>query len=175
MIEAGRMELERTDVDLFETLTEAATMVASHVEDTEVALKVECDRDIGAMHADEKRIKQILFNLMNNALRFTEKGGAITVGAERSKDEIKIWVADTGRGIPYEQQAGAFDNFVSGDQRGAGLGLALVRSFVQMHDGWVGLESKPDHGTIVTCHFPASAAVVTPIEHAPRKRAGQAA
>jgi signal transduction histidine kinase len=85
-------------------------------------------------------------------------------------------VTDTGRGIPYEEQAGAFDNFVSGDQRGAGLGLALVRSFVTMHEGWVGLESKPDHGTTVTCHFPVAAKAVAPIDEAPpRKRAGQAA
>lgn len=172
MIEAGRMELERVNLDLYDTLTEAAGMVGSHVEDTEVTLTVDCERDIGVLHADSKRIRQILFNLMSNALRFTEKGGEITVGAVREPDEIKIWVSDTGRGIPYEEQAGAFDNFISGDQRGAGLGLALVRSFVQMHDGWVGLESKPGHGTTVTCHFPVKALSAAP---APRKQTEKAA
>jgi signal transduction histidine kinase len=174
MIEAGRMELELTEIDLYETLNEAAGMVASHVEDTEVALEVVCDKSIGAINADAKRIKQILFNLMNNALRFSEKGGKIIVGAERVDGEIKIWVSDTGRGIPYEEQAGAFDNFISGDQRGAGLGLALVRSFVTMHEGWVGLESKPDHGTTVTCHFPVAAKAVAPMDEAPRKRTAAA-
>jgi signal transduction histidine kinase len=107
------------------------------------------------LRADPKRIKQVLFNLMNNALRFSEKGGIIEVGAVREGPEIKIWVSDTGRGIPYEQQAGAFDHFISGDQRGAGLGLALVRSFVEMHQGRVTLESAPGQGTTVSCYFPS--------------------
>ena len=162
MIEAGRVELEVEDVDLYETLRDAAGLAMSHVQDTEVTLKVECDKKIGTISADPKRIKQVLFNLMNNSLRFTETGGTITVGAAREDGEIKIWVADTGRGIPYEEQAGAFDNFVSGDQRGAGLGLALVRSFVQMHEGWVGLESIPGEGTTVTCHFPIKKAEAAP-------------
>jgi signal transduction histidine kinase len=63
-------------------------------------------------------------------------------------------VSDTGRGIAYEDQAGAFDHFVSHDRRGAGLGLALVRSFVELHDGWVSLESEPGRGTVVNCYIP---------------------
>jgi signal transduction histidine kinase len=155
MIEAGRMELELADVDLDNTLKEAAGMVASHLADTEVSLRVQCEPKIGLLRADPKRIKQVLFNLMNNALRFSEKGGVIEVGAAREGHEIKIWVSDTGRGIPYEAQAGAFDHFISGDQRGAGLGLALVRSFVEMHQGRVTLESEPGRGTKVTCYFPS--------------------
>jgi signal transduction histidine kinase len=154
MIEAGRMELERTDIDLYDALTEAASMVTSTLEDTEVGLRVECDPRIGALNADAKRVKQILFNLMSNALRFTDKGGQIVVGAKRAGAAIEISVADTGRGVPYEEQAAVFDNFISGDRRGAGLGLALVRSFVQLHEGWVEMQSKPGEGTIVTCHFP---------------------
>jgi signal transduction histidine kinase len=162
MIEAGRVELELADVDLWETLNETAGMAMSHVQDTEVSIKVDCDKAIGALHADPKRIKQILFNLVSNSLRFTDKGDTITVGAKRGDGEVTLWVADSGRGIPYEDQASAFDNFVSGDQRGAGLGLALVRSFVTMHDGWVGMESRPGEGTTVTCHFPLAAADVQP-------------
>jgi signal transduction histidine kinase len=162
MIEAGRVELELGDVDLWETLNETAGMAMSHVQDTEVSIKIDCDKAIGALHADPKRIKQILFNLVSNSLRFTDKGDTITIGAKRGDGEIMLWVADSGTGIPYEQQAGAFDNFVSGDQRGAGLGLALVRSFVTMHDGWVGMESRPGEGTTVTCHFPLAAAGVQP-------------
>jgi signal transduction histidine kinase len=155
MIEAGRMELELAEIDLDQTMKDAAGMVASHLGDTEVELIVQCAPNLGMLRADPKRIKQVLFNLMNNALRFSEKGGIIEVGAVREGPEIKIWVSDTGRGIPYEQQAGAFDHFISGDQRGAGLGLALVRSFVEMHQGRVILESAPGEGTTVSCYFPS--------------------
>ncbi|MGE3867313.1 MAG: ATP-binding protein [Hyphomonadaceae bacterium] len=156
MIEAGRMELDRADVDIYEALRETADMAASTLQDSEVILRVECDRDIGALHADGARIKQILFNLVSNALRFTPAGGEIVLGAARAAGEVRIWVSDTGAGIPYEAQASAFDHFISGDGRGAGLGLALVRSFVQLHDGWVSLESKPGEGATVICRFPAA-------------------
>ena len=68
------------------------------------------------------------------------------------------WVQDTGKGMALEAQAHAFDSFASGDRRGAGLGLALVRSFIEMHGGWVALASEPGRGATVTCHLPASAA-----------------
>jgi signal transduction histidine kinase len=134
-------------------------MAGSNLRDVDVAIRVQCPADIGALHADEKRLKQILFHLLSNALRFTEKGDEIIVGAARLEGEVQIWVADTGQGVPFDEQASAFDNFVSGDRRGAGLGLALVRSFVRMHGGWVALESAPGEGAKITCHLPDPSAV----------------
>ena len=71
-------------------------------------------------------------------------------------------LVDTGKGMGFDQQARAFDSFESGDRRGAGLGLALVRSFVEMHGGWVALTSEPGRGVTVTCHLPADAPAVAP-------------
>ena len=157
MVDAGRAELELIDVDVAAALNEAAAMAQSNLRDVDVAVRVDCDPNIGELRADGKRLKQILFHLASNALRFTKKGDEITIGARRLQGEMQIWVADTGQGIPFDEQAGAFDNFVSGDRRGAGLGLALVRSFVRMHGGWVALESAPGEGAKITCHLPVVA------------------
>lgn len=155
MIEAGRLELELSEVDLESLLREAAELMDSKARAAGVSLRLEVAEKLGQVQADEKRIKQILFNLLSNALRFTDREDVITVGAERREGEVRLWVSDTGRGIPYEAQAEAFGNFVSGDRRGAGLGLALVRSFVELHGGWVALESAPGEGATITCHLPA--------------------
>ena len=155
MIEAGRLELELSQVDLGAALREAAEILDSKARAAGVNLKLDLAEPLGSIQADERRIKQILFNLLSNALRFTDREDVITLGADRREGEIRLWVSDTGRGIPYEAQAAAFGNFISGDKRGAGLGLALVKSFVELHGGWIALESNPGEGATVTCHLPA--------------------
>src|SRR5690606_7159594 len=112
---------------------------------------------IGEISADQKRITQVIVNLLSNALRHTERGDTITVSAERLDGIVRLTVADTGKGMNFDSQAHAFDSFQSGDRRGAGLGLALVRSFVEMHGGWVALTSEPGRGVTVTCHLPDEA------------------
>jgi signal transduction histidine kinase len=156
MVEAGNMQLDLAPMDVFETISESVQMAASKARDTEVPIRIKCDPRIGAIEADHKRITQVLVNLISNALRHTERGDTITVGAERLDDVIRLTVQDTGKGMAFEAQTHAFDSFQSGDRRGAGLGLALVRSFVEMHGGWVALASEPGRGVTVTCHLPAT-------------------
>src|SRR6185503_17472179 len=114
--------------------------------------------DAGQIVADERRLKQIAFNLLTNAFEATPRGGRITLGGTIKGDEAQIWVADTGTGMAPDFQVKAFDRFEStaksGQLPGAGLGLALVRRFVELHDGWVEIESAPDKGTVVRCHLP---------------------
>ncbi|ACT57896.1 sensor histidine kinase [Hirschia baltica] len=153
-IEAGRMDLDLKDLDLKSLIDESVEMVVANAADTKVSIKVDCPATIGSMHADERRIKQILFNLLTNALRFTTAGDTIKVKAEKAEGVIRLQVTDTGKGVAYEQQAEAFDAFTSGDNRGAGLGLALVRSFVELHGGWVAMKSKPTKGATVICCLP---------------------
>jgi signal transduction histidine kinase len=160
MVDAGRAELELSDVDLRAALMESVELSSSNLRSVDVNLRIDCAKDIGVLRADEKRIKQILFHLLSNAMRFTDKGGEIVAGITRTADEVRLSVSDTGAGIAYDLQAGAFDNFVSGDHRGAGLGLALVRKFVEMHGGWVTLQSAPGEGTTVTCRLPVHMSVV---------------
>jgi signal transduction histidine kinase len=154
MIEAGRLELNLAEVPVQDLVMEASTLAAPKAREQEVALDVAIGPGIGRIRADGARLRQALANLVSNALRFTQKGDVITVGAERREGMVRLYVSDTGCGIAYEDQAAAFDHFVSHDRRGAGLGLALVRSFVELHDGWVSLESEPGRGTIVNCYIP---------------------
>jgi len=157
MVEAGNVALDMAPVDIYETITDSVQMAASKARDTEVPIRVKCDPKIGTIDADHKRITQVIVNLLSNALRHTERGDTITVSAERLDGVLRLTVADTGKGMAFDQQARAFDSFESGDRRGAGLGLALVRSFVEMHGGWVALQSEPGRGVTVTCHLPAQA------------------
>jgi signal transduction histidine kinase len=158
VIDAGKMALETAEIDVRELLENAATYAALKAEDTRVALKVDCPKDIGVIAADAKRLRQVLFNLLSNAFNYTGAGGEVAIGADRAPGLVRIWVADTGRGVSAEDQAKAFDAFESrGPSAGAGLGLSLVRSFVELHGGWVRMESDAGKGTRVTLYLPAQA------------------
>lgn len=162
VIEAGAMTLDLSDVEISEVLYAAEEFAQRPAQKNRVVLKVDCPPGIGTLRADEKRIKQIMINLLSNALAFTSPGDTITIGATRHGNSVELFVADTGDGIKPEYQATVFDRFearASGDgRRGAGLGLSLVRSFIELHGGWITLESAPDVGTRVTCHLPVRAA-----------------
>ncbi len=158
MIEAGRLDLDVADVDLKKVIKESIDLIIANAADTKVSIKVQCDKDIGMIKADERRIRQILFNLLTNALRFTSPGDTIKVVAEKADGVVRLQVTDNGKGVAFEEQPQAFDTFTSGDRRGAGLGLALVRSFVELHGGWVALKSTPGKGATVLCCLPEVAA-----------------
>lgn len=154
-IDAGQMGLTLADTDVRKLLESAATFAALKAEDTQVALKIDCPKDIGAAALDEKRIRQVLFNLLSNAFAYTGAGGQVTIGARKVGDAVKLWVADTGRGLSPADQARAFDAFESrGPSAGAGLGLALVERFVKLHNGWVRMESNEGQGACVTLFLP---------------------
>ncbi|NQY97213.1 MAG: PAS-domain containing protein [Henriciella sp.] len=157
MIEAGRMDLDISEVDLKALIDEAVSIGVTNAADTEVEVVADIAADIGRIEADEKRIRQVLFNLVSNALRFTDPGGKVTISAERMGDTAKLTVKDNGRGIPAEDQATRFDSFTSSDRRGAGLGLSLVKHFVQLHGGNVGIKSRQGGGTEVVCWIPVEA------------------
>ncbi len=159
VIDAGKMTLDVGSVDIRDLLESAATYAALKAEDTQVSLAVDCPKDIGAIAADSKRLKQVLFNLLSNAFAYTGAGGKVSLGADRAPGLIRIWVADTGRGVSPEDQAKAFDPFESrGPSAGAGIGLSLVQRFISLHGGWVRMESEAGKGTRVTCYLPAQAA-----------------
>ena len=81
----------------------------------------------------------------------------MTLSAQRAISEVQIKVSDTGRGIAFHVQAHIFDRFVGRDRGGPGLGLALVKSLIELHGGWVALESEPGAGATFTCHLPETA------------------
>jgi signal transduction histidine kinase len=156
-IEAGYMNLELAPVDIGRLLAQTAQLTEERARSLQLALSLNCPPDVGEAIADERRLKQALFNLLSNAVKFTPGGGAITLSAWRQGEEIVLTVADTGIGIPAEDQARVFQRFERGPQaaqRGAGLGLALVKNLIELHGGRVELVSQPEVGTTVTCRLP---------------------
>jgi len=158
-IEAGLMVLEIESIDLRATLLSMLNLIQERVRTKRLHVVFDCAEDIGRMEADERRLKQIVFNLLNNAIKYTPAGGNITLGARVDGEDILVSVSDSGIGIAHEEHDQAFERFWQADnplarQGGTGLGLSLVKNFVELHGGSVTLESDLDSGTTVTCRFP---------------------
>lgn len=159
-IDNGALALELQEIDVAETIAQAATGLHDRLTDSKLALKVEIAPQTGPLRADGKRLRQVLFNLISNAIGFSSPGQTITVGARRVGGDVYITVADQGRGIPAEVKEKVFDRFEShslgSSHRGVGLGLSIVRSIVELHGGRVELDSAPGRGTRVTAIFPSA-------------------
>jgi signal transduction histidine kinase len=158
-IEAGQMVLELSRFDLHGVLLEVLKLVEQRMQNAGLELEFDWPPEIGQLEADQRRLKQVVFNLLSNAIKFSSRGATVTLGARRHGGEIDIWVADTGEGIPLEQHEWVFEKFTKGQTTtarnpGAGLGLSLVLSFVELHGGVVELQSTPGAGTRVTCRLP---------------------
>lgn len=157
-IDAGAMSLTLGEVDIRASMDSAAEGVLDRLVKDNLKLDIEAAPGIGNFIADERRLRQILFNLLSNAVGFSPAGGTVTLSAERRADGVMFTVTDQGPGISPEQKDKVFDWFETdskgSDHRGTGLGLSLVRSFVELHGGTVTIDSTPGRGTIVTCVFP---------------------
>ena len=161
-IEAGHMQLELGAFNIGGMLASLLTLTHQRLRTENVSLDFDCPNDLGEMVGDEQRIKQVIFHLLSNAIKFTPTGGKVTLNASRDSDAISIIVADTGAGIAIEDQTHIFDKFWRREraplqQAGTGLGLPLVKSFVDLHGGRVEVESSPESGTRVTCILPINA------------------
>lgn len=159
MIEANALDLELGDVDLAAAVKDSVAMAKGSAKDADVKISVSYDAKIGLIRADEKRVRQMLFNLLTHALRATKPGDEIKLGARRMDNAVLISVQDTGAGMSHADQAAAFDPFRSFDKEGAGLALTLVRSFAELHGGWVKLNSEPGEGTTIEVFLPTSVKV----------------
>jgi signal transduction histidine kinase len=159
-IDAGAMRLELGDVDIRASMEAAAEGVQDRLLKSDIQLDIRAAAGIGRFVADERRLRQVLFNLLSNAIGFSPAGETVTLTAERRPDAVIFSVSDRGPGIPPEAKDKIFDWFETdprGSQhRGPGLGLTLVRSFVELHGGTVTVDSAPGEGTTVTCAFPVA-------------------
>ncbi|HAT13968.1 MAG TPA: histidine kinase, partial [Microcoleaceae bacterium UBA11344] len=163
-IEAGRMELYLESFDLRNLIEEVVATLHPLVEKNRNQLQVSCSPNLGVMYADLTKVRQILFNLLSNALKFTE-AGTVLLSATReqagSSDWIYLRVADTGIGMSAFQQQGLFEPFIQGDASttrkygGTGLGLAISRLFCQIMGGDITLESQLGVGSTFTVHLKA--------------------
>ena len=157
-IDAGAMTLSLSQVDIRSTMQAAAEGVQDRLAKDNIMLDIRVPLGIGSFMADERRLRQILFNLLSNAVGFSPADETVTLSAERRSDAVVFTVTDHGPGIPPEDKDKVFDWFETdsrGSQhRGTGLGLSLVRSFVELHGGSVTIDSVLGKGTTVTCVFP---------------------
>jgi signal transduction histidine kinase len=168
-IDAGAMTLNLTPVDIRATMQAAAEGVKDRLAEHDLELDIRADPSIGSFTGDERRVRQILYNLLSNAIGFSRKGESIILAAERRSDAVRFSVTDRGPGIPSEIVDRVFDRFethtLGSRHRGTGLGLSIVRSFVELHGGTVTLDSAVGRGTTVTCVFP--------LEHATTRAAAE--
>jgi signal transduction histidine kinase len=151
-IEAGRMELEPSEFDLPTAIANTVTLVRERAQRRGVALGIGVDERLGAFRADERKLKQVLLNLLSNALKFTPEGGRVDVAAVRLDGAVEISVTDTGIGIAPEDQQAVFEEFrqvgaTSRKVEGTGLGLAITRKFVELHGGRLWVESELGKGS----------------------------
>ncbi|MDH5245861.1 MAG: ATP-binding protein [Betaproteobacteria bacterium] len=159
-IEAGRMELDLTAFDLPSAIANAMTLIRERAQRHGIQLELEADPQLGEAIADERKFKQILLNLLTNAVKFTPDGGRIAVRARRDVDGVVVAVHDSGIGIAAEDQQAVFEEFrqvgrsYTNKGEGTGLGLALTRKFVELHGGRIWLESEPGKGSTFTFTIP---------------------
>jgi signal transduction histidine kinase len=159
-IEAGRMELDLARFDPAQAIDNTLTLIRERATRQGIALSLDSDPEIGECVADARKFKQIMLNLLSNAVKFTPEGGRIRVRARRANGGLEIAVSDTGIGIAAADQKLVFEEFrqASGDylkkSEGTGLGLALARSFVELHGGRISLQSEPGKGSTFTFTLP---------------------
>jgi len=161
-IEAGRLELSPGPVDLRATIDNALVLMRERAGRRGVTLAQEIDPAIGILTADERKLKQVLINLLTNAVKFTREGGRVTIRVSPQAGAVEIAVVDTGIGIAPENQAVIFEEFrQAGDdytrkQEGTGLGLSLSKRLVELHGGRIWVESEVGKGSAFLFTLPAS-------------------
>jgi signal transduction histidine kinase len=158
-IEAGHMQLEAADFDLPSAIDNALILVRERASRRGITLGSTIDERLGMIQGDERKVKQVLLNLLSNALKFTPEGGRIDVSARQGGEVAEVSVADTGIGIAPADQEAVFEEFRqvgTADKKaeGTGLGLALSRKFIELHGGEISVQSELGRGSTFTFTLP---------------------
>lgn len=161
-VEANEFNLRRQTINLADAIDEVLRLFHGQARAAGQVIEVDLDKPLPHIHADPGAIRQILINLVSNALKFTPEGGLIVVSAKMERErggQLTLSVADNGIGIPEEHIDGVFQPFIQVDSslarkyEGTGLGLPLTKSLVQLHGGTIRIDSAPRHGTTVYVTF----------------------
>jgi signal transduction histidine kinase len=162
-IDAGAMKLELGPVDIPKAIEAAAEGLQDRLATERIRLRTDISADVGSFIGDQRRVVQVLFNLLANAVGFSPPDSVVVISAARTDRNVVFTVTDSGPGIAPDVKQKMFDRFESvshgSRRRGAGLGLSLVESFVQLHGGKVRVDSTVGVGTSVICEFPIDQAV----------------
>ena len=158
-LEADEFKIERTDVDMNQLIEEVLPVVEQRAKQEGITLTANVKDDI-MLKADSERVKQVIINLMNNAISYTGENGTVNLTVSDEGEKVHIQVTDDGIGIPEEAVTRIFERFYRVDKArsrntgGTGLGLAIVKHIVEVHDGNISVESKPDKGSVFHVHLP---------------------
>lgn len=164
-IEAGRVELEPANIDLRGVMEDVLRLVAPRAAEGKIALSLELEKDLNVF-ADRRALKQVLINLISNAIKFTPEGGSVTVKIKATVETVSVQIIDTGIGIPQRdiQKLGRpfeqVENQFTKSKSGSGLGLAISKSLVDLHGGSLTITSKVGQGTTVHVDLPIARAKV---------------
>jgi signal transduction histidine kinase len=157
-VDAGIMQLDISEVAVDRAIAAAAELVADRLDEHAIRLVVDASAAPKSFHGDETRIRQILYNLLSNAANYAPEGSAVTLSCRRTAAGVEFSVHDDGPGMPPDVLETVFKRFEprvnGGRRRGAGLGLSVVKSFVELHGGAVRIETGESSGTTVICTFP---------------------
>jgi signal transduction histidine kinase len=157
LAETGQLPLQREPTDVDALAREAVQAFEADAQSADVSLVMDIPPDLPELDVDGRRIRQVISNLIANALRHTPAGGSVTVSASATESGVRLQVADTGLGMSQDAVDHAFERFWrAGESAGAGLGLAIVRDLVTAHGGTVSIESQLGKGTRVSVDLPLS-------------------
>ncbi len=158
-LESGRMHFKREPVHLGGLAQESLEVVRAQAESKEIELETEFDASLVPVHGDRKILKQLLLNLLTNAIKYSQPGAVVTVSLHSEGDEVLMEVRDTGRGISPEDQERLFQRFYrvadgEDDVQGTGLGLVIAKRIAESHAGSISVESALDEGATFTVRLP---------------------
>ena len=158
-IEVGRLSVERRTEQVAPIVRSALAMVSPQAQQRGVAISSVIDSNVPAVHGDAARLIQVLTNLLGNSLKYTERGGSVTVSASAQGDDVQITVRDTGSGIPADQLPRVFERYYTrkrgASKSGSGLGLSIARGIVEAHGGRIWVDSTLGEGTTFFIALPA--------------------
>jgi signal transduction histidine kinase len=159
--ESGAMPLQREPVRLADVVARAVELYRDVADSKDVRLVVEADPGVEAL-ADRVRLEQVAANLLDNAVKYTPRGGQVRIAADADAALVRLRVSDTGPGVPADELPRIWDRLFRGDrsrtERGLGLGLSLVKAIVEAHGGTVAVDSTPGLGSTFTVSIPAAGA-----------------
>ena len=160
-IETGILQIHKEDKNLYETIRHAVASVVPEAVQKEIALYVDCEEEMIIRH-DSKWTEEVVYNVLDNALKYTEPGGKIHIQAERQELFVKLSISDTGKGIAPERQAEIFTRFYREpevhDKPGVGIGLYLARTIMELQKGYIEVQSEVGRGASFRLYFPVNEA-----------------
>ena len=158
-LETGILQIHKEEKDLYETIGRAVSAVVAEAAAKDIDLYVDCEKPMQIRH-DSKWTEEAIYNILDNAVKYTENGGKIQIRARRQELFLKLSISDTGKGIALERQAEIFTRFYREpevhEKPGVGIGLYLARTIMELQKGYIEVKSEPGKGACFSLYFPAN-------------------